>query len=80
MCLAVPGKIIERKGETATVDFDGVRRTVNMSFLPEKKTRKGDYVLVHVGFAIQKVDKKTAIETYRLLNSSDITNKVDRSL
>ena len=52
MCLAVPGKIVELSGDEAVVDFNGVRRTVNTSFV--RNVRPGDYVLVHAGFAIRK--------------------------
>lgn len=58
MCLAVPGKIVSQEGEEAIIDFGGVKRSANVSLLP--KANIGDYVLVHVGFAIQIVDKKTA--------------------
>lgn len=52
MCLAIPGKIIELSGQEALVDFNGVRRTVNISFI--RNVTIGDYVLVHAGFAIRK--------------------------
>lgn len=64
MCLAVPGRIVSivEAGEdllrTATVDFAGVRREVSLAFTPE--AREGDYVLVHVGFAISVVDEAEA--------------------
>jgi hydrogenase expression/formation protein HypC len=74
MCLAVPGKIIEitqegsvdRKGK---VSFGGAVREVNLSFVPDAKT--GDYVLVHVGFALSKVDEKEAEKTLELLREMD---------
>jgi len=65
MCLAIPGKIKKIEGKKATVDFDGIRRTVDLSFLQD--AHQEDWVLVHVGFAIQKVEEETARETYRLL-------------
>lgn len=64
MCLAVPGKILEINGETALVDFGGIKKHANISFVD---CNIGDYVLVHVGFAIEKVDQKKAEEHYRLL-------------
>jgi hydrogenase expression/formation protein HypC len=69
MCLAVPGKIIEIKEDKATVDFSGVKRSVDISLLANCVI--GEYVLVHVGFAIQKLDEKIARETYRLLDEMD---------
>ncbi len=58
MCLAIPGKIVEIKGKTAIVDFGGVKREADISLLDE--VRIGDYVIVHVGFAIQKLDQREA--------------------
>lgn len=52
MCLSIPGKIIELSGQEALVDFKGVCRTVNTSFI--RNVAIGDYVLVHAGFAIRK--------------------------
>lgn len=67
MCLAVPAKIIEVNGNIAKVDFGGnVLREVNIILVEEAKP--GDYVLVHAGYAIQKVDEKEALETLRLWN------------
>ena len=69
MCLAVPGKIesIEAVGElgiTGAVNFGGVLRRVNLTMLPE--ARIGDYVLVHVGMALCKLDEAAAERTLRL--------------
>ncbi len=68
MCLAVPGKILSINGNSAEADFGGIKRKVDISMLPGCKT--GDYVLVHVGFAIQKIDEETARETHRLLSEA----------
>lgn len=69
MCLAVPGKILETTdvgiARFAKVDFGGVTRQVQLDFVPEAET--GDYVLVHVGFAISKVSAEEAKRTYELL-------------
>lgn len=59
MCYAFPGKVISLDGETATIDYLGVKKNANISFI--EKINLGDYVLVHAGFAIEKVDKKKAI-------------------
>lgn len=61
MCLAYPMKVIEVNKNRATVDADGIKREVNIEFL--KKTKVGDYVMVHAGFAIEKFDEKRAKET-----------------
>lgn len=60
MCLAVPGKIIEIEGKTAIVDFGGVKREVRLDLLPDVAV--GDYVIVHTGFAIERLDEKRALE------------------
>ena len=66
MCLAVPAKVMEVKGDKALVDFGGgVRREVLLSLL-DVEVKPGDYVLVHTGYAIQVLDEKEAEETLRL--------------
>ena len=60
MCLAVPAKVLEIKGKVAIVDFGGVKREARLDLLPDVKI--GDYVIVHTGFAIEKLDDKTAKE------------------
>ena len=72
MCLAIPGQVIELVDETnrlARVDVAGVRRNVNVSLLDEDGggARPGDWVLIHVGFALSKVDEDEARATLRLL-------------
>ncbi len=59
MCLAYPGKIESIKGEKAVVDFSGVKKEANISFV---KVKKGDYVIVHAGFAIQKISDEEAMD------------------
>ena len=66
MCLAIPGKIISIKNDLAVVDYGGLKKEANITLVDAKV---GDYVLVHVGFAIQKVDEKIARETYSLLDN-----------
>jgi hydrogenase expression/formation protein HypC len=65
MCLAVPGQVvsIEDRDDTrmAQVDFGGVRKDVCLEYLPDVST--GEYVIVHVGFAIQRLDEQSARET-----------------
>ena len=65
MCLAVPMKIIEIKGVEATAETSGVARRINLGIMEGVKV--GDYVMVHAGFAIEKVDRKRAEETLEIL-------------
>ena len=74
MCLAIPGRIVEVIDEAnrlATVDVAGVRRTVNIGLLDVDgdSAQEGDWVLIHVGFALSKVDEEEAIATRRLLEN-----------
>lgn len=64
MCLAVPAKVMEINGNEAVLDYGGVKRKANVSMLSEVKV--GDYVLVHVGYAISKLDENEALETLKL--------------
>lgn len=71
MCLAVPGRILkteERGGNrVAKVQFGGITREAFLNFVPEAGV--GDYVMVHVGFAISRVDAQEALRTYRMLEA-----------
>jgi hydrogenase expression/formation protein HypC len=70
MCLAIPGKIVEIvdvENRIAKVEVGGVRRNINIGMLSEDEVNVGDYVLIHVGFAMSKVDEHEAEETLRLL-------------
>ncbi len=73
MCLAIPGKVVEtfeqRDMQMARVQFGGIVREVCLEYVPE--TKIGDYVLVHVGFAISKVDEAEAERTYQILMDMD---------
>lgn len=68
MCLAIPGRVEKIDGENALIDYDGIKKNANVSFV---EVEVGDYVLVHVGFAIEKVDEKKAREMYSLLDGED---------
>jgi hydrogenase expression/formation protein HypC len=66
MCLAIPGRVVKLKDTMlAEVEIGGVTREVSLTLLPEAQV--GDYVLVHTGFAIEKIDEKEAEETMKLL-------------
>jgi len=66
MCLAVPLKLIQVDGEHGIVEMGGIRRKVNLSFVED--VQAGDYVVVHTGFAITRMDEAEAAETLRLLS------------
>lgn len=68
MCLGVPGQVVEISGEETgirmgKVDFGGIRKEVCLAYLPELKV--GDYTIVHVGFAITRIDEASALESLR---------------
>lgn len=70
MCLAIPGKIVEIidiENRIAKVEVGGVRRNVNVGMLNEDEALIGNYVLIHVGFAMTRIDEQEAIETLRVL-------------
>lgn len=70
MCLAIPGKIVEivdEESHIAKVDVGGVKRNINIGMLDKEEARVGDYVLIHVGFAMSKVDEAQAEDTLRIL-------------
>ncbi|MEM0054350.1 MAG: HypC/HybG/HupF family hydrogenase formation chaperone [Nitrososphaeria archaeon] len=63
MCLGIPGKIVEKRGNIAKIDFGGLIREANVSLV---NVKVGDYVIVHAGFAISKVNKREALKTIKL--------------
>lgn len=65
MCLGVPGKVLEVDGFTAKVDFWGVKKKVRLETV-DAPVKQGDYVLVHVGFAIRRIPEEEALETLAL--------------
>ncbi len=65
MCLGVPGKVIEVRGQTALVDFWGVRRETRLDVV-DQPVAPGDYILNHVGFAIRKIPEGEIQETLAL--------------
>ena len=66
MCIAIPSRIVTIGDMTATVDVYGARREVSLLLLPEE-AKIDDYVLVHAGFAIQKIDSDAAAEALKLI-------------
>lgn len=74
MCLAIPGKvqkIIDEKSspQMAEVNFDGVVKQVCIDFIPDIKV--GEYVMVHVGFALNKVDEKEALNQLKAISTAE---------
>lgn len=70
MCLAIPGKVVEflpGNDQMALVDVVGVKRKINVGLMLDVDLAIGDYVLIHVGFAMSKVDEAEAAETLALL-------------
>jgi hydrogenase expression/formation protein HypC len=70
MCLAIPGQVVEillGQGDLALVDISGVRRNVNIGLLEGEEVGPGDWVLIHVGFAMAKLDEAEAKATLALL-------------
>ncbi|MFZ2634377.1 MAG: HypC/HybG/HupF family hydrogenase formation chaperone [Desulfosalsimonadaceae bacterium] len=65
MCLAIPSKIVSLDGDMAIIDVDGVKRQASVMLLNDIKT--GDYVIVHAGFAIHKLDEASALESLQLM-------------
>ncbi len=65
MCLGIPGRVIEIEKNVAKVDVGGVSREISLDLCPDVSV--GEYVLIHTGFAIQKVDEEEAKETLDLL-------------
>lgn len=68
MCLAIPSKITRIENEMATIDVDGVKRSASLMLLEDSAV--GDYVIVHAGFAIKRLDEESAMETIRLLREA----------
>ena len=85
MCLAVPGRLVEitstdELAREGIVDFEGIRKKVNITFTPD--AQEGEYLLVHVGFSISKIDEEAAkksLETLRDLGELDEMEEEDDS-
>lgn len=77
MCLAIPGKVVEifsDNSDSALVDVVGVRRKIDLGLLQDDRTVPGDWVLIHVGFAMSKISEHDALDqmnTLRMLGEID---------
>ncbi|HEY2012974.1 MAG TPA: HypC/HybG/HupF family hydrogenase formation chaperone [Bryobacteraceae bacterium] len=70
MCLAIPGRIVEiltERENLALVEVAGVRRKIDLGLLEEGSTRPGDWVLIHVGFAMSRISEEDAMDQMRVL-------------
>ena len=68
MCLAIPSKIIKIENGIGTIDVDGVKRTASLLLVEDAKV--GEYVIVHAGFALHKIDEKAAMDTLNILKEA----------
>jgi len=68
MCLAIPSKIVKIEDNVATIDVDGVRREASLLLVENPEV--GDYVIVHAGFAINKINEEDALESLKLLREA----------
>jgi len=79
MCLAIPAKIIKIEDNVATIDVDGVQREASLLLLEDAMV--GEYVIVHAGFAIQRIDEAAAMETLNLLrDAAELVEKGDSDI
>ncbi|MFI5310998.1 MAG: HypC/HybG/HupF family hydrogenase formation chaperone [Gemmatimonadales bacterium] len=80
MCLGIPGRVVELRDDDGfamgVVDFGGVRREVCLAYVRDEVTL-GDYVIVHVGFAISKVDEAEATRTFEVLREMSQLDELD---
>ena len=68
MCLAIPSKIVKIENGVGTIDVDGVQRTASLLLVEDAAV--GDYVIVHAGFALHKIDEVDAMESLRILKAA----------
>ncbi len=68
MCLAIPSKIVKIENNIGTIDVDGVKRKTSLLLLEDAEV--GDYVIVHAGFAIHKIDEQVAMESLKILRET----------
>ena len=80
MCLAIPGKIISISGEaplerTGKIDFGGILKNASLAYVPEANV--GDYVIVHVGFALSRVDEAEAQKIFEYLKEMEDLSELE---
>lgn len=75
MCLALPARIVERRGaDDAVIDAGGVRKLISLALVPDAV--EGDYVIVHVGYALSKLDPDEAAKTLALFDAAALPQEV----
>lgn len=72
MCIAIPMRVIEINDKYAICEYENVRRTARTDLIPDIKV--GDFVIIHAGFIIQKIDINDAIETIKLYKELELLN------
>ncbi|MDH7499410.1 MAG: HypC/HybG/HupF family hydrogenase formation chaperone [candidate division NC10 bacterium] len=70
MCIAIPGKVVKVEEDGAVVSFGGTLRKANLDLMEE--VQEGDYVIVHAGFAIRKLDEEEALETLEWIKEAGL--------
>ncbi len=81
MCLSIPSKVvsIDTENNVATVDTMGVQRTAGLDLMEEGSVQIGDYVLLHIGFIMNKIDEEDALESLRVYKEIlDVMDEQDR--
>jgi hydrogenase expression/formation protein HypC len=79
MCLAIPSKIVKIENGVGTIDVDGVQRTASLLLVEDAAV--GDYVIVHAGFALHKIEEADAMESLRILKeAADFAEKQEREM
>ena len=73
MCLAVPMKLMEIEGDKGIVELSGIKKEVSLRLL--KEVKKGDYLIIHAGFAIERMDEEEAQETLKIWEEIDRIEK-----
>jgi len=76
MCLSIPGKVMSISADKAVVSVGGTEYEASLQLLDDVKV--GDYVLIHTGFAIQKISEEEAIETLKVFNEFDEMNEKEK--
>lgn len=72
MCLGTPGRIVDLDGPRAQVDVGGARRLVDLTLIADQAPRLGDWVLIHVGFALARLEEAEAEQTLALLHEATV--------
>ncbi len=69
MCIAIPGKLVEKKGENGIVDIGGVNKEVSLTFIPE--IEEGQWMIIHTGFGLNIISEEDALETLKIFEEME---------